>query len=350
MKDLFAKRLKNARKLAGMSQDDLVSAMDGFVKKTSIAKYERAEMMPDSTVVLAISQALSLMPSYFFREFKVSIEKPEFRKKKKLGTKELEKIEQKVMLSLEDYMELEELAGIANSYERPLLHLSIQNAEDVEIAAETLLEDWNLGQNGISSVFHVLEEKGIRLVEIAADDSFDGISAYANGHIPLIVCNQNYTVERKRLTVLHELGHLLLNFNKEISEDEKRKENLCFRFGAALLMPRDCFFKEVGKKRRSLSLSELILLKERYGLSVQAIVRRAYELEVVNEFFYTNWMIAHRANKKEIGWGNYPLTEKPSRFDQLLLRAVAEQVISTEKAAELVGLKINEFIEKYGID
>lgn len=350
MRDLFANRLKNARKLAGMSQDELVSAMDGFVKKTSIAKYERAEMMPDSSVVLAISQALGLLPGYFLREFNVSIQKPEFRKKKKLSVKELASIEQKVMSSLEDYLELEELAGRADIFERPLMNLSIQNAEDVEIAAETLLHDWKLGLKGISNVFNVLEANGIRLIEIPTDESFDGTSTYANNQIPLIVCNKNYPVERKRLTVLHELGHLLLNFSKEISSDEKRKENLCFRFGAALLMPRDCVFKEIGKKRHELPLAELIIFKERYGLSVHAIIRRALELDIINESYYRSWHIKYNSNKKEEGWGHYPVIEKPGRFDQLMLRAIAEQVISVEKAAELVGLKSFDFIEKYKLN
>lgn len=349
MRKIFAQRLKNARKLAGMSQDDLVSAMDAYVSKTSIAKYERAEMMPDSRVILALSQALGLLPGYFLREFNVSIQKPEFRKKKKLSQKELESIEQRVMSSLEAYIELEELAGRADIFEQPLGNLRIRSANDVELAAEQLLTVWHLGLNGIAPVFSVLEEQGIRLIEVEANEAFDGFSTFANGSIPVIVVNKAYSVERKRLTVLHELGHLLLQFSKDISADEKRKENLCFRFGAALMMPRDCFFKEIGRKRHELQLLELILLKERYGLSIQAIVRRAWELKVIYDFHYKSWQIRFSANKKELGWGNYPMNEQSSRFDQLLIRSVAEQVISMDKAAELTGLIISEFTNKYKI-
>jgi Zn-dependent peptidase ImmA (M78 family)/DNA-binding XRE family transcriptional regulator len=349
MKDLFAKRLKNARKLAGLSQDDLVSAMDGFVKKTSIAKYERAEMMPDSRVVLALSRALGVLPEYFTREFNVGIERPEFRKKRSLGVKELERIEQDVMLTLESYIELEDIVGKNDVFDRKLTELLIHDEEDVELAAEQLLTEWNLGFYGVSHVFSVLEEHGIRLIEVTADKAFDGFSTFANGNIPVIVFNKDYPIERKRLTVLHELGHLLLNFSKEVAKEEKRIESMCFRFGAALMMPRICFFKELGKKRHHLPMHELILMKERYGLSVQAIVRRAHELEVITDYYYQSLQFILRPNSTEEGWGKYGVVEKPSRFDQLLVRSVAEELISIEKAAELTGMKSIDFIQKYQI-
>jgi len=47
----------------------------------------------------------------------------------------------------------------------------------------------------------------------------------------LLSSNKNYNVERKRLTALHELGHLILNINEEISN--KEKEKICFQFAGA---------------------------------------------------------------------------------------------------------------------
>lgn len=349
MKELFAQRLKNARKLAGMSQDNLVSAMDGFVKKTSIAKYERAEMMPGSQVLVALSKALGVLPGYFTKEFNVSVQKLEFRKKKKLGVKELASIKQKAMSILESYLELEELTGSAEPFDHPLSSRLIRNKNDVETAAEELLTAWNLGFNGIYNIFNILEEHGVRLIAINTHEDFDGVSTYANGEIPVIVYNDSYPEDRKRLTVLHELGHLLLHFDSELLANEKRIENLCFLFGGALMMPRVCIYNELGHKRHKLMLGELKLLKRRYGLSVAAIVRRAYELEIINKSFYDSYQYVLRKNIKETGWGEYPVAGHPERFEQLLIRAVAEQVISADKAAELVGLNVLDFISKYQI-
>ena len=84
MKEIFSKRLKSARVLASLSQDQLVEKMENVVSKNAISKYEKGEMMADSTVLLALSKALNVKPDYFFRPFTVEIEKVEFRKKQKI--------------------------------------------------------------------------------------------------------------------------------------------------------------------------------------------------------------------------------------------------------------------------
>ncbi len=347
MKEVFAKRLKNARKQKGYSQDDLVMAMNGFVKKTSIAKYERAEMLPDSSVVIALSRALEVLPEYFSREFNVEVQKPEFRKKSSLGIKELEAIQQRVMTALEAYIELEELSGKDLRFHRHLTDRLIADADDAEAAAETLLKQWNLSTKGIASVFSVLEDQGIRLIEVSENPRFDGFSTYANGEIPVIVYNKVFPVDRLRLTVLHELGHLLLNFTDTVMADEALVENLCFRFAAAMLLPRSTMIAELGPKRHRVALQEYILLKGRYGMSVHALVRRARDLGIITQSEYNSFHFMHRKNAKEIGWGNYGVNEKPERFEQLLIRSVAEKQISLEKGAELAGIKSIDFIEKY---
>ena len=80
MKEIFAKRLKSARQLSEMSQDNLVQAMDGIVSKNAISKYERGQMMPNSTVLIKLAKALNVKPDYFFRPIGIEIQKVDFRK------------------------------------------------------------------------------------------------------------------------------------------------------------------------------------------------------------------------------------------------------------------------------
>ncbi len=81
--------------------------------------------------------------------------------------------------------------------------------------------------------------------------AFDGLSGWADERIPIIVVNKYFTIERKRFTALHELGHLLLNFAEEL--DPKFIEKLCQRFAGAILIPRETFFNELGDYRSGLS-------------------------------------------------------------------------------------------------
>jgi len=72
----------------------------------------------------------------------------------------------------------------------------------------------------------------------------------------------------------HELAHLVLR-----GGNNTQSKKLAYRFGAAFLVPREPLVREVGEKRTSLNVNELLLLKGRFGVSVQALIRRMRELE-----------------------------------------------------------------------
>ena len=52
---MIGNRLKRAREAVGLSLRDLEGAIHGQVSAQAIGKYERGEMMPGSTVLLALS-------------------------------------------------------------------------------------------------------------------------------------------------------------------------------------------------------------------------------------------------------------------------------------------------------
>ena len=54
---------------------------------------------------------------------------------------------------------------------------------------------------------------------------FDGLSGWA-GKIPVVVVNRRFPADRKRLTALHELAHLLLEFAQDRSPP-RRRLNVC---------------------------------------------------------------------------------------------------------------------------
>lgn len=358
MKDVFAKRLKSARTLAGLSQDELVKRIEGLVTKNAIAKYERGEMMADGSVLMALSKALGLSTDYFFRPFTVGIENIEFRKKTKLAAKKEAAIRELVTDKVERYLEVEQFLDIRSEFTNPIANRIISTGEDVEEAVNYLLKHWQLGYNALPNVINLLEDLEIKVIEIDAPNEFDGFSGWANagpkspegmakpkGVYPVIVVNVHYTIERKRLTALHELAHLLLNFSPGLSHRDI--ERLCYRFAAAMLVPEKTIRQELGNHRSHLSIPELIAIKENYGISIQAIMQRAKDLGIVSDFAFLNFRKWISKNRAEEGLGNYIGVEKSSRFEQLLYRAAAEEVISMSKAASLANLKLAEFRENF---
>ncbi len=345
MNDIFAKRLKSARIRAGISQDQLVKNMGGLVSKNAISKYEKGKMMAGSKVLLALAKALDVKPDYFFRPFTVEISQIEFRKKSKLSVKAVNAIRQKVTDFIERYVEVEQFLNIHSDFSSPVTEFSISSKQDVEQAANIVRNAWDLGSNALPNVIDMLEDKQIKIIEIDAPDEFDGFSGWANGNIPLIIINKNYTIERKRLTALHELGHLLLNLPDKTSH--KDREHFCFQFAGAMLIPDTTFKNEIGEHRSQLSEPELIAMKETYGISIQAIMARAKDLDIITDLHYISFRKWISHNRKEIGMGTYRGIEQSFRFKQLIYRAAAEEVISLSKAANLSNQKLAEFRKEF---
>jgi Zn-dependent peptidase ImmA (M78 family)/DNA-binding XRE family transcriptional regulator len=340
MKELFAKRLKSARVRAVLSQDELVDKMNNIISKNAISKYEKGLMLPDSYVLIGLANALGVKTDYFFREFNVAIDNIEFRKKK-LGVKKVNAIKEKVIDIVERYLELEQFLNLNSTFENPIELIKINNKEDIENAVNKLLVKWQLGYNALPNVIDLLEDKHIKVIEIDAPMEFDGFSGWADGTFPVIVLNQNYGLERKRFTALHELGHLVMQINPNY--ESKAVEKMCHQFAGAMLMPEKTFAMEFGGKRSSVSLNELVAMKEEYGISIQAIMARAKDFDFISEHRYKSFRIYISKNRSEQGLGNYIGRESSHRFKQLLYRAASEEIISMSKAANLSNQKLAEF-------
>ncbi|WP_186188640.1 helix-turn-helix domain-containing protein [Burkholderia gladioli] len=70
---IFAKRLKEARKAAGLSQERLgvLAGIDEMSASARMNQYERGKHEPDFQTVARIANALSLPTSFFYSENEV---------------------------------------------------------------------------------------------------------------------------------------------------------------------------------------------------------------------------------------------------------------------------------------
>ena len=110
-----------------------------------------------------------------------------------------------------------------------------------------------------------------------------------------------------------------------------------------MLIPESVFKSEFGGVRRQLGLGELIDIKARYGMSLAAIVQRALHLKLIGEDQYREF----QRRRSVGGWrkdepGRFVGRESSSRFEQLVLRAAAEEIISGSKAAALLKRRLSD--------
>src|SRR5690606_34277405 len=118
------------------------------------------------------------------------------------------------------------------------------------------------------------------------------------GDVPVIVLANwlDKDLPRKRLTAVHELGHLVMKLPENMNK--KEEERLCFRFAGAMLVPKERFVGEFGRERRfgQVSLVELKAMKAQWGVSLSAIMRRARDLGLITQDHYERFCRNYRAN------------------------------------------------------
>jgi Zn-dependent peptidase ImmA (M78 family) len=225
--------------------------------------------------------------------------------------------------------------------------VQISQPADVEQAAVRLREVWRIGVDPIENLTDLLEDKGIKVGLIDADAEFDACAFWAevDGQTPFIVGRRGLTGDRQRFSFAHELAHLLLDIPANLNH-----EKVSNRFAGAFLAPDPAVRFELGTSRQSLSSWELHLLKHKYGLSMQAWIMRASDLGILSESAVRRQFqeFAQRGWRTLEPWDQCP-PEEPTRFERLVMRALAEELISESKASELLGKALPQYYREVAV-
>lgn len=347
---MFPHRLRLARKRAGLSLRDLAEKIDNEVSHQAIKKYEDGEMYPSSRVLVSLSRALGVSLDFLMSNQVEGLAEVEFRQHSGTTQKDRARIEAAVIEAVERYLEVENALGIE---EEPVdfgtidIARPIERLEEAEERANALRGRWQLGQDPIPSVTVLLEEKGFKVIEADLPDGVDGLtcSVQREGDKPplavIVVTKNQLSVERRRFTLMHELAHKVIT---QVAEGVK-KEIAMHRFAGAFLVPGKHVEAEIGGVRRAFAYLELIRLKQLYGVSAASFLMRLRDLgmlsrEAVELAFRTYARTWRKQEPNPIQLDEGLHFERPVRFQQLVYRALAEQMVSLPRAAELLNCPI----------
>lgn len=334
---MLADRIHRARVLKRMTLQELADAMG--VSKQALSKFETGKDTPNSTRIIQMSKLLGVKPEYFFRPYSVELGNVEFRKQSALSAKDRDAVIEQTRDSLERYLILEsffEGEGMPRRFSDKARY-EVNSLEDAEKAAEQLRKHWRIGFDAIENLTELLEDQGLKVVALDAPDKFDGLCAEVGQH-SVVILNKNRPGDRQRFTAAHELGHLVIRVSPDVDE-----EKACHRFAGAFLFPAECVKREFGQRRAKLHIQELQSLKEKYRVSMQVVMRRAYEQGVLTEAGYRsmNFLFSKYGYRKQEPGKQLP-SEHPERFIRLAYRALAEGIVSPSKAAELLHVPVSQ--------
>jgi Zn-dependent peptidase ImmA (M78 family) len=337
----LGRRIRQLRMARNLSLDALSVELGGIVTRQALSKYENSQSRPSPVVLTKLAGALGVRSAYLFREPTIRVEFMAYRKSSVLSKREQERVEAIVEQALEDRVRLQELTDQQDGSLIPVKQFVVNNLEDAELAAETMRKNWQLGLGPVSNACVTMENHSLAVLTLEADEKFDGISAIAYDDndcvkAAAIVSRRDVDGERQRLNLAHELGHVVLDVAEDVNE-----ETAAFRFGAAFLAPRERIIEEAGTKRAHIEIEELMLLKEQFGISMQALIRRFLDLGIISESYYSQWWpLFTRLGWRKTEPGQLPF-EEPHWLRRTTLRLLAEGVISPDDAERLMG-KNNE--------
>lgn len=341
MEAIVGQRIRNSRIQRGYSLQELADLLG--VSKQMICKYEQGQSMPTSEKLIAFSKLFGEKVDYFFRQPEVEIGEINFRKKSNFSSKKINALKEEVRIKIENYLYVENSCNLNMNFVNPLEDLIVRTKEDIISAVDRLREAWNIGNDPIHNIIQLLEDKEIKVIEIEDESAkFDGLSTIVDNRFYVLVINKNMPVERKRFTILHELGHLLINLN---ALEEKDKEKYCHAFASEMLLAQKKLYEEFGNRRSGISLEELKNIQKKYGISITAIVYKLSEMKIISKEQMTKFFKDLNFNptlKQVVETSRFDGVEKSDRYYNLIYRAVAEEYITLSKASALLQLPLED--------
>jgi Zn-dependent peptidase ImmA (M78 family) len=334
---MIRQQLRQLRLARGLSLEALAQQMGGVVTKQALSKYEQGKANPTPIILTKLATALGVKAADLVRKQNFSVEFIAYRKQAAMGKREQEQVQSLVAEAMQQRVRLQQIIGQSGDQHIPIQCLRVETFDDVELAAEQLRQQWNLGVDPIANLTAVLEDHAVHVVEIETDERFDGIAAVARDDerqvlAATVVIRRGMPGERQRLSLAHEMGHLVLDPVEPLDV-----ERSAFRFGAALLAPAQIVRQRVGSRRGFIQLAELIILKQFFGLSIQALLRRLRDLSIITEAYYKQWCIdINRLGLRSREPAELP-SEQPQWIRRTVLRAASESLISMEEGSQMLG-------------
>lgn len=278
-------RLALARRLRGLRRTELADLIR--VTPAAVSQFERGQTRPTLPLVAAMSLALAV-PAEFFtlgRSLQPgSASSPHFRSLRTTSQLQRDRalafaeLAADVLTALEQHVELPHLL-------LPDLRAPEDHADIAKLAAEARAH-FELRPGPVPHMVRMLEAAGVlvlRLPEIS--QSVDAFSAHLPTRPVVLLNPAKGDAARARFDSAHELAHLVMHF--DAAPGSRLVEKEADSFAAEFLMPADEIVDELPRR---LDWEKLHHLKQRWGVSLKALVYRAHHLGVLTPNAYRRGM------------------------------------------------------------
>jgi Zn-dependent peptidase ImmA (M78 family)/DNA-binding XRE family transcriptional regulator len=350
-KQFYGNRLRILRQFHGLSLAELGEAVGTtrqYIQKLEVDPYSSA---PTDLTIDAFAHILNVESSFFFEPLHEEVQEEEchFRKAKttpvniKTRARSYGTMFANVLQLLNKHIAFPKLNTVIENPPAPE-HL---HREDIERIAEKSRIVWGVFLDApIDNITRTLENAGCIVA------TFEGVSekvdafSFIRSRAVIVSNTDKGNTGRMRFDRAHEGGHIVLHRGVEAGDpilDEQANQ-----FASAFLLPRGAFIREFPASHR-LNWVKMLQMAKRWGVSLHALVRRAYDLRLIDAVQYR---YAHVYMNKHLKIDDFLAVAPPEEYPEVLHRSVdllrEKKGIFVRDIAKLLHVK-PAILENYGI-
>jgi Zn-dependent peptidase ImmA (M78 family)/transcriptional regulator with XRE-family HTH domain len=339
-------RLQQALDARGFSATELAARVG--VTTTTMSRWRNRAQVPAAPMLDALARELRVSPEWLTRPMAPALSPPCFR-----GSVAQMKHDRAILSARVEWLS-EVAAQFASHVDFPAVNiptfpattLSAITQADIEEMADECRKRWSLAEGPIGNMVLLLENAGVIVArEETGTPRIEGLSSWSPDGRPFVfLCADKGNAFRSRFDAAHELGHLVLHSRIEVPLDaaaHKLMEQQAHRFAGAFLMPARSFSAEVSSPP---TLQGLLFLKQRWGVSVAAMIMRLVALRLVDDNDYLR-LIKQRSAK----WGarqepgdDLRTPEEPRLLKRTAHLLANEGLVSMDALPMLLGISARD--------
>lgn len=268
--------LEVAMRTRGLTQAELAEAVG--VTQAAISRYISSARVPDPAEIEKLAAAVGVTSGLLTHQFSMRAAigvTAHMRRQKSTRVSLWKRAEAKLNMYRMHLAMLTARAPLHATNHVPAYDYAFTSPAEAAQHTRTL---WQVPLGPVRSMTALLESAGVVIVETDLETPrIDGLSQWSAEN-PVILLNTSLAPSRRRLTLAHELGHLVLHGDGYV-DDDIDVEAQANQFAAEFLMPEI----EVRPHLRNASTGKLFDLKREWGVSIQALFERASHFGLVTK-------------------------------------------------------------------
>lgn len=330
--------LRLARQSRGRLQTDVADAVG--MKQPTYSKIENGYLPPGQHHLEALSTELRYPVEFFYQTDRLwGTASPHHRKRKSLPLRQAEQLEAQLNVARMHVRRLTTSVNIEPYFSVPALDLDVVGTPTE--AARHVRRLWRVPTGPIDNVVRMLEDAGVIIIpQPFKSEKVDAVSIWAPGEHPIVFLNSTFPVDRRRRTLAHELGHLILHASDVTESPEKEADE----FASEFLLPE----LEIRHELRGLRLAQLPDLKRRWKGAMRSFVYRAQQLGEINRdqarYLYMRLNTEYGAKYEPIELPE----EQPELIQEIIQKHLNELAYDLDEIAGITIADIEDFEGLYG--